>query len=82
MSSIIADAGADYMELHQLIVSERLGGSSRQHCFKVTILDDNAPENTEMLTVSLLGESFPQVQIDPPVATIKILDDDRKHSSC
>ena len=52
--------------------------STRRRCFSVTILDDEFPENAETFTVTITEALplLPFIAIEPPVATITILDSD------
>ena len=54
---------------------EDLGDHKRRQCFNVTIVNDNIPENDEVLTVTLeepSKESVSHIQILPEILTITV----------
>ena len=57
--------------------------STHRQCFNVTIIDDEALEDTERfnLDLTLAGGSTVPVVVDPTVSEVEIIDIDCKNSS-
>ena len=85
MTHISSVAPGDYVNLTNF----RLGpfnNSVRQLSFKVSIVDDNVPEDTEMFSASLTLDPATQARLDnrvtvsPDVTTLMIMDSNGKIS--
>ena len=57
--------------------------STHRQCFNVTIIDDEALEDTEnfSLNLTLAGGSTVPVVVSPDVSTVEIIDNDGKIST-
>ena len=68
---VSADAGSDYVDsdtLHMFAACEI------KRCVNVGIINDNTPENTEVLNISLGIPSDTRIAVSPPEGKIYILD--------
>ena len=72
---------SDFITLVNSDVLEEFSDTMRRRCFFVSISEDSLFEDTEMFTVSLSmpsGQDIEQLRIDPELATVEIIDNDRK----
>lgn len=76
---------SDFVTLENSDVLDEFSDTVRRNCFDVDISDDSIFEDAERFTVSLAmpsGQDIAQLRIDPELATVEIIDDDRKSFFC